>query len=85
MATMAAAILPIRGPRSPKAIQRRNRMQTLLINELSDPNSRSQKLLGHVIGALRVVGCLSQVRWTHRRGRAVFCSRVIYWILSARY
>jgi hypothetical protein len=64
MATMGAAIRPTRRPRSVKATQRRNRMQMLLINDLSDATSISQKLLGHIIGALRVVGCLSQVRWT---------------------
>lgn len=45
-----------------KAIQRRNDMQKLLINELNKTNSISEKLICQIIGAFCIVGRLSEVR-----------------------
>lgn len=45
-----------------KAIQRRNDMQKLLINELNKTNSISEQLICQIIGAFCIVGRLSEVR-----------------------
>lgn len=54
----------IRPALSAKAIQRRNDMQVLLINELNKTNSISEQLICQIVGALCIVGRLSEVRWS---------------------